>query len=161
VIFYAEYFLIVFSVGLIGAEKFWIAQVFTSKSFTFYSQQGLVSFFSLIFAMGSLAIPLSAITQSSRNMADYVFTAFFLHFVVVSAANSGFPASGAWWVSCGIGFLLGAFTSEFTAHRLEMMSYESSLAGNSHSAPNPMPLTQTNNSYESSKHKSKTQKTFL
>jgi len=104
--------------------------------------------------MGSLAIPLAATTQSSRNMADYVFTAFFIHFVVVSAVNSGFPANGAWWVACGVGFLFGLFTTEFVSHQLELMSYESLLgvvkadSGDLESSLSPVnsaPVTRVNN----------------
>jgi len=131
VFFYAQYILITFSVDLLAQEPFWISQVFEPFEFAFHTTRGLATFFSLIIAFLSLALPLTAVVQHSRNMTDYTFTAFTIHFVVVSAVGRGFPANGAWWTACVIGTVLGIISAEFMTHRLEMMSYESSLGGRS------------------------------
>jgi len=130
--FYSLYLYIVFSVNLVATEPFWWTQVFSSLEFSFFTRRGLISFFSLILAMASLALPLTATVQNSRNMADYIFTSFLLHFVAVCIGDGDFPSNGCWWAACGIGFLIGITTTEFVSHRLEMMSYESSLGGNNH-----------------------------
>jgi len=126
--FYGIYLFTVFSLDLIAAEPFWSTQVFTSLECSFFDRRGLVAFFGLILSLASLAIPLTTIVRQSSNMLDYCFTVSFLHFVVVCCVIGGFPASGAWWTSLIIGLLFAFVTTEFVSHRLELMSYQSTLA---------------------------------
>ncbi len=74
-------------------------------------------------------------------MADYTFTVFIIHFAVVSIVQQGFPDAGAWWTACVIGVVVGIPVAEFMSHRLEMMSYESTLGG----AKSKDNITHTNN----------------
>lgn len=139
--FYGQYILITFSVDLLANETFWISQVFQSPEFSFYTTRGLATFFSLIVAFLSLTLPLAATVQHSLSMTDYMCTAFLLHFIVVSSVDRAFPANGAWWAACAIGIVLGIFSSEFVTHKLEMMSYESSLGGSAKKTPkSPEPM---------------------
>lgn len=38
-------------------------------------------------------------------MADYSFTVFVIHFIVVSIVQGEFPASGCWWTAIAVGFV--------------------------------------------------------
>jgi len=69
--FYALYLYVIFSINLIATETFWWTQAFSSLEFSFFTRRGLVSFFSLIIAMASLAIPLSATVHNSRNVSTF------------------------------------------------------------------------------------------
>jgi len=125
--FYMIYLLVVFTLDISAGEIFWWTQVFTAVEFSFVTKRGLLTGLSLIVTMGSTCIATSATVQTYRNMLDYCFTVFVLHFIVVSIVENDFPVYGSWWAASAVGLILFMIISERMSYHLETMSYQSSL----------------------------------
>jgi len=125
--FYMFYLLVVFTLDILGFEIFWWTQVFTAVEFDFITKRGLLTGLSLIITMAATSIITTSTVQTYRNMLDYCFTVFVLHFIVVSIVAGDFPVYGAWWVASAVGLTLFMIFSERLSYHLETMSYQSSL----------------------------------
>jgi len=121
------YLFITFSVFVAGLEKFWAQQVFSFLDFSFLSYRGLLNGLSLILTFLAVSVPMSIVVKSYKNMLDYCFTIFVIHFIVVSIVELDFPANGAWWTSIGIGLIFCMLTAERLSYQLSTMTYQSSL----------------------------------
>lgn len=129
-IFYLLYLYICFAIDLASFQRFRSAQVFSSVEFSFLSTRGLTTALALSASMASLAIPLAALIPTYKQMADYSFTVFVIHFIVVSIVQGEFPASGCWWTAVAVGFVACYALSERLSYQLSTMSYHSTLSGN-------------------------------
>mmetsp|Transcript_7268 Transcript_7268/g.10086 ORF Transcript_7268/g.10086 Transcript_7268/m.10086 type:complete len:270 (+) Transcript_7268:66-875(+) len=104
-------------------------QVFSSCEFDFNTKRGLVTALSLTLAYLFNSLTLVAVVQTYKNMLDYCFTVFVIHFVVVSIVQQDFPASGSWWTATAIGCLGSMIVAERLSYSFETMTYQSSLGG--------------------------------
>jgi len=127
IVFYLLYLLTNFAINVASLEVFWAQQVFSFVDIAFYSKRGLLNGFSLILTFISMTVPLAAILPSYKNMADYCFTIFVIHFIVVSCVQGDFPISGAWWTAMVAGFLISWFASERLSYTLATMTYQSAM----------------------------------
>jgi len=132
--FYVLYLLLAFTVDITGNEVFWWTQVFAGVEFSFVTKRGLLTALSLILSLAASSIPATATVRTYRNMLDYSFTVFVIHFIVVSIVEGQFPAYGAWWVANGVGLILFMTLAERLSYHLETMSYQSSLHGKTKSS---------------------------
>jgi len=127
--FYLVYLFVAFTVDITCRERFNVYQVFSSLEHSFNTQRGGFTTLAQSLAMGSAAIVYSAVVQTYRNMADYCFTVFVLHFIVVSIVQGEFPSEGSWWTASGVGLIFSMIIGERMSYALETMSYQSSLSG--------------------------------
>lgn len=127
--FYIFYLLVTFTVDIIGYERFYWTQIWAGIEFSFVTKRGLLTGLSLIITMTATSIPVIGTVQTYRNILDYCFTVFIIHFIIVSIVEMQFPAYGAWWASIGVGLLFFMLLAERLSYRLEIMTYQSSLQG--------------------------------
>jgi len=126
--FYMLYLLVVWTLDVLGQEIFWWTQVFAALECDFFTKRGLLTDLALIITLAATSIVNAATVQTYRNMLDYCFTLFVIHFIVVSIAGGEFPAYGAWWVAIAVGLIIFMILSERLSYHLETMSYRSSLS---------------------------------
>jgi len=127
--FYLLYLFLMFTIDIASLEPFWVHQVFTSVECSFFTKRGLVTGLGLIAAFASVSMVLTSVVQTYRNMLDYCFTIFVVHFIVVSSVQKDLPANGSWWTAIGAGLICAMGFSERLSYQLETMSYQSSLHG--------------------------------
>eukprot|EP01119_Soliformovum_irregulare_P024385 TRINITY_DN8731_c0_g2_i1.p1 TRINITY_DN8731_c0_g2~~TRINITY_DN8731_c0_g2_i1.p1 ORF type:complete len:324 (+),score=42.36 TRINITY_DN8731_c0_g2_i1:82-1053(+) len=127
--FYAIYLLVAFTFDIGAAEPFKWTQVFTSMDFGFYSKRQIITDFVLMFTMASVCLPLTAIVRDYKNMIDYCFTIFVIHFILVSCVINQFPVNGGFWMSFGVGLILACIFSERLSYQLANMSFKSAMQG--------------------------------
>jgi len=127
--FYAIYLLTTFTVDIGSNEFFSIYQVFAFVEMSFNTTRGLITSLAFILSLSFMFIALIAVVQVYKNMLDYCFTVFVIHFIVVSIVESNFPANGAWWTAAGIGLIFLMLLAERISYSLQTMSYQSKLQG--------------------------------
>lgn len=105
--FYIFYFLAVYSTDLVIQRPFSFSQVFNANEFNFKTASGTLCFLQLLF-VSIFSFPL-AVGLSNRQavLADFCFTTWFIHFIVVASYTGEFPESYTWW----IGYLLNIVLS--------------------------------------------------
>jgi len=135
--FCAIYLLVTFSVDITVREPFSVYQVFSAVEFSFNTYRGLFTGLSFILGLAFTSIVLTAVVQTYKNMLDYCFTLFVIHFIVVSIVLGDFPTLGAWWTAGGIGLLLSMIFTERLSYHLETMSYQSHLSGPEYKSKKP------------------------
>jgi len=125
--FYLLHLYVMLTVDVTGAEIFWWTQVFTSVEHDFVTKRGLLTDLGLILSLTVTCVVTTGSVRTYRNMLDYCFTIFVIHFIVVSIVENNFPTQGAWWVASVVGVILCMICSERLSYYLETMSYQSSL----------------------------------
>eukprot|EP01116_Phalansterium_solitarium_P000612 TRINITY_DN1043_c0_g1_i2.p1 TRINITY_DN1043_c0_g1~~TRINITY_DN1043_c0_g1_i2.p1 ORF type:complete len:598 (-),score=63.80 TRINITY_DN1043_c0_g1_i2:287-2080(-) len=127
--FYTLFVLVTFTIDIGSQEPFWIAQVFASREYQYYTRRGLITGLALLVSGLFVTVPMSAIVGSYRLIWDFSATMYVIHFIVVSVVERGFPATPGWWVAVIGALLFTLIFGERLSYALETMSYQSLLPG--------------------------------
>ena len=97
--FYVFYFLTVYSTNLVIQRPFSFSQIFNANEFTFATEGGILCFLQLLF-VSLFSFPLLVgLSNKQSVLADFCFTTWLVHFIVVASYTGEFPESYTWWIA--------------------------------------------------------------
>ena len=104
--FYIFYFLTVYSLNLVVQRPFSFSQVFNPDEFNFKTTSGILCFLQFLFVSVFSFPLLVGLSNRDSVIADFCFTTWLVHFIVVSSYIGEFPASYAWWIAYLLNLIL-------------------------------------------------------
>lgn len=97
--FYIFYFLTVYSTNLVIQRPFSFSQIFDADEFNFKTESGILNFLQLLF-VSLFSFPLVVgLSNKQSVLADFCFTTWLVHFIVVASYTGEFPESYTWWIA--------------------------------------------------------------
>lgn len=121
--------MIVFSIDTLFKEPFTYTQLFNYREFSFFTNRGLMTTFSLAFAVASTCSILLSLVGEHNLVRDHTFTLAFFHFCIVCLTMLDFPTSYEWWIALVVGSITLDGICEFILHQFNTMPYKSHMAG--------------------------------
>ena len=93
--------------------QFHIGQFFHYSIYDTEHMYGMISLISNLFNMAIVIIGLYVITEKANKVLDFVFTTYFIHFMICVFYNGTIFLSWRWFITNGIIMVLTIFTGEY------------------------------------------------